>query len=726
MLDQFLIAPLTEGLQTNVEPWLIPEKAFVQLNNAYVWRGRLRKRFGSTLILPASGATAGYEQLGSRLRIELGNTDGAGDISGTAPGAIFKIGQMFSIGTDLFTVVQTGTPGTMITNGAATTLTYNTTSGAYDIQGSTIATACFFYPAEPVMGFSNYENTAINDEPTFAFDTQFAYTYSGAAWARLGTGVWTGTNSQFFWTENYRGATSDATLLFVTNNDSTDNIRYWDGAAWNTFAPAYTSTATDTIEGCRVILSFKNRLIFFNTYESIGGAATINYPNRIRYSQDGSPVQADAWYEGTSTPGKGGYEDAATKEAIISARLLRDRVIVFFERSTWELVYTGNKIRPFVFQRINSELGAESTFSTVLFDKVLLGVGNVGIQACNGANVERIDDKIPNKVFEVHNGNEGIERVAGIRDYPSEMVYWTFPDAGAVEPIYPTKVLTYNYRNKTWSLNDDSITSFGYIQNTGDLTWAALTMTWAEWTDPWQSATYQSEYRKIVAGNQEGFTFLIEPDLPKNSSSIQITNLVDGGAGDITVTAVDHNMKLNDFINIENVQGATGIDGIYKIVSITSASEFVVNEPGFGAAYTGGGTIARVSKIDIKTKQYNFYQKSGKNLFVPKVAFYVDRTSSGQISVDFFPSASDRSLVNDGSDSGSLLGTSILETSPYVSVNIEQFQDRFWHVLYPQAEGETIQMRFYLNDTQMLDEDISLSDFQLNAMSIYARQVHRY
>ena len=47
MADRFFIAPYDQnsGLQTNVKPWLIPDEAFSELNNAYVFRGRVRKRF---------------------------------------------------------------------------------------------------------------------------------------------------------------------------------------------------------------------------------------------------------------------------------------------------------------------------------------------------------------------------------------------------------------------------------------------------------------------------------------------------------------------------------------------------------------------------------------------------------------------------------------------------------------------------------------------------------
>ena len=52
----------------------------------------------------------------------------------------------------------------------------------------------------------------------------------------------------------------------------------------------------------------------------------------------------------------GGYIDASTEEQIVSAEFIKDRLIVYFERSTWELAYTGNEVLPFVWQKINTEL----------------------------------------------------------------------------------------------------------------------------------------------------------------------------------------------------------------------------------------------------------------------------------------------------------------------------------------------------------------------------------
>ena len=146
------------------------------------------------------------EPLFSRFRINLGNTDGSGNFSGTVPGVVFKVGQMFSVGDEIFTVSVTGTPGVMLTTGASTVHTYDTTSGAVVINGAAITTAVYFYPGEPVMGLTVYQNGPINDQPSYGFDTQFAYKFTGGSWQRSGTVLLTGTNLNFVETLNYRGA----------------------------------------------------------------------------------------------------------------------------------------------------------------------------------------------------------------------------------------------------------------------------------------------------------------------------------------------------------------------------------------------------------------------------------------------------------------------------------------------------------------------------------------
>jgi len=721
-----MIAPLNSGLDNDKRPWMIADDAFEQLSNAYVFRGRVKKRVGSKLLNEDPNL--------SRLRINVATTAAVtGNLVATImPGIYWAIGQQFSVEGTVFTVYQAN--GATYTTGAATA-TYNTASGSLVITGNNEnpSTVIYFYPNSPVMGLISYETNAVNDEPTYAFDTQFAYQYING-WERLGTAIWAGTDSQFFWGATYRGPLNSDKYLFITNFNAPDPIKYWDSAAWNDFIPLL--DAVTTLVTGRIILPFKNRLIVLNTIEN-DGVADFSYPNRCRFSWNGSPVDVAAWR--ADIPGKGDWLDAPIVEAIITAEFLRDRLIVYFERSTWELVYTGNEIAPFRWQQINTELGAESTFSIVPFDRHVLGVGDVGIHQCNGINVQRIDNKIPDKVFQFSNIDDGRERIYGIRDYYTELVYWSYPEGEREFGIYPNKILVYNYNNNAWAINDDTITAFGYFQPANSATWENSFETWESSSGTWDGGQLDTKFRSIIAGNQQGYTFILNRDQATNAKALQITNLT-YSINVITVTSINHNLSNglssinsvnNDYVSFSNVLGITGLEGrIFDVAAIIDANRFAIVyrkdplDPGspvnISGTYIGGGILARVTPIDIYTKQYNFYVDKGRNAYVAKVDFLVDKTVSGELTVDSFVSASNESLVNFGITSGALLGTGALETSPYPLVPLEATQARIWHPVYMQSEGECIQLRLYLTPNQAMNTSISSSDFELHAMTFIA------
>jgi hypothetical protein len=737
-MDRFFIAPYdtNSGLQTDVKPWLIPDEAFSEMNNAYVFRGRVRKRFGSRWL--------GDSQLLSRFRMSVGTL--AAPVSPVPTGS-GSIGQMFSIANVVFTVNALGTPANLlIANGSATTATFNTTSGAFvfagvlDSTGVAVPTntAIFFYPSLPVMGLLTYDTNATNNEPVIGFDTQYAYLYT-VGWDRItgettgGASTWTGDDSQFFWATTWSGANAADKIFFVTNfNENEPNfMRQYDGTNWDNFSPLITST--DSLFSARLLVVFKNRLVALNTWEGTA-APGINYQNRARYSQVGSPLDANAWRQ--DIPGRGNAIDAATTEAIITCEFIKDRLIVYFERSTWELVYTGNQIYPFTWQQINTELGVESTFSVIPFDKVAIGVGNVGIHACNGTNVDRIDNKIPDSVFAIHNADAGVERVYGIRDYYTETIYWAFPGTDSDSDMpYPTRVLIYNYKTGTWSFNDDSITAFGYFQPSVGITWNSTTVGWDDAVS-WDSGPTQAQFRQVIAGNQEGYTFIIDADEPTNAPALQITDITIpmAGSNSIEVTAINHNLRYGDYIYLQDIVGTGNLNLLNNKIFRVNVSLFDQDHFTFlyddstpttpttiiSGTYQGNGVISRVSQISIRTKEYNFYAQTGRNASIYKVDFLVDSTANGQIEVDFYISTSLDSMVNDGMVTNAIMGTSTLDTFPYPTVPLENSSIRLWHPVYFQADGEYIQFQIALNDAQMMNTAVRIADFQLHALCIHA------
>lgn len=741
-IDRFFIAPYDKesGQQNDVKPWLIPDSAFEELTNAYVFRGRVRKRFGSRWM--------GGSSLQSRLRILIGTTLGPINLPGTA--SSLAIGQMFSVGSDVFTVYQLGAAALTLSSNPAATATINSVANPNTVTFTGLAggTDVYWYPGLPVMGLLGYENAEINDEFLIGFDTRYAYEYNNG-WQRLagevtpGAATWTGDNSQFFWGTTWSGANAFDRVFFVTNfNENEPNfMRTFFNSQWDNFRPLI--TASTYLNSARIIVVFKNRLVCFNTWEG-ATAPGDNYVNRARYSQIGSPLAADAWRQ--DIPGRGSAVDCPTLEAIVTVEFIKDRLIVFFERSTWEFVYTGNQIYPFTWQQINTELGAESTFSIVPFDKVAIGVGNVGIMACNGSNTERIDDKIPDTVFAIHNTDGGIFRVYGIRDYYVEMVYWTFPDSDTSEQFpYPSRVLIYNYKTGTWAFNEDSITVFGYFQPVEGITWDSDVVGWDD-SVSWDSGAAQAKFRQVIAGNQEGYTFICDADEPTNAAVLQITNITSTPVTQLTI--IDHNLRDEEYVYISGAVYSDASDGlnnqIFQVIAVIDKDNIEIGPVApFTGTYIGGGLIARVSNIVIRTKQYNFYADKGRNAYVSKIDFMVDNNSiidstdtivsGSQLQVNFFASTNVQNLLNYAQTSGTILGTGTLDAYAYESIPFERTASRLWHPVYFQVEGEVVQFELTMNNEQMttvipiVDGGITsysgpaLVDFQMHAIVIFAQ-----
>lgn len=780
-LDRFLIAPLEVGLQTDVKPWLLPDSAYRQLNNAYIWRGRIRKRFGSRYMVPQTTAPSGFEQYPSRLSAILPVTSGTGLATGTLatdltdPSFTVKIalGQQFSIGTQVFTIISNAAGAQPLlsidtaTNLPSGTATCNFATGVYSIQTNPVlmATGVRFYPGLPVMGLPTWQTNTINNEPTIAFDTKYAYQFTATGWERLaletaaGDSVWNGSDSQFFWAYTYQGPNLSDSYLFVTNfNNAEPNfMRYLDTSfTWNSFAPIYATPDGTTIDGqitsARIIVGFHDHLVLLNTWENDTVLGVNNFKNRARYCAIGTPldtlnaVVANSylpWVDNKNSPyfrGGGYIDNLQTQQQIVSAEFIKDRLLVYYERETWELVYTGNQQIPFVWQQINTEFGSQSTFSVIPFDTRVLAISQNGITECSGANVNRIDEKIPNEVFKIRNKNEGVLRVCGIRDYKFEMVYWSMPldfiagvtpSGSVVSNVYPNQVLTYNYKTGSWAYNTDSFTAFGYFPQSVGATWGNTTDQWQYMTATWSDGSLQPNFRQTIAGNQQGFVVVLDGDFTRNAGALSVTN-ASILADIVTLVIPNHNLTDTDFftqedeyVYLENFTGTGSwplLNGIVTpIIDIIDKDTIRVKAFPFsgipGEQYNGNGTAARVSNINILTKEWNPYNKQGQNVFIQKINFLVERTDSGAITVDYYPSTSTYSILQQ-SVPGQLMSSGVLQTSPYDPVYYpsEQVQTRLWHVQYLAVDGTSIQLRMYMTDNQMVNPNMSLADFQLHAI----------
>ena len=409
--------------------------------------------------------------------------------------------------------------------------------------------------------------------------------------------------------------------------------------------------------------------------------------------------------------------DIMTKEPIVAATLLHDRLTAYCANSAWELVYTDNDVLPFKWININAELGAQSTFSVVNLDRNILGISATGVHSCDGIHVRRIDQDIPDEVTKILSSTEGSTRTYAIRDFQQEMAYWSIvmePSMWLDTQVYPNKILAYNYINNSWGYFDDTITAFGYFEQRLSRTWANMQQDWQSCDFTWNSGSTQQYPKFIVAGNHQGWTFIVNPHFSRNSMSLQITDI---NVTTRQITCMNHNLPYNSFVFFE--LGTFRV--ILNVQVIDKDTLQIVDGAIPGTPYVGGGTLTRVSQISIKTKPFNFYMKQSRNATIHQVDFLVDNNPGGELLVECKPSYSQLDLVDSASANGSLLGTSNLSLEAYIDIPMESLQDYFWHPLYFNAEGNSVQFWLYSTKSQMLDQNKAFAGFQLHAMMIYTR-----
>lgn len=207
------------GLETDMEPWLIPDTAYASLQDAYIWRKRILRRKGNRFL----GRLVEQNRFFDPLAVS-----GAA-VSYTNPTALPVPVRPSSVLVTINTLTFTDNgSGVMLNNSSASagSIDYNTgiltvTFGAIGAGPYNVFIESDFYPIRPAMGITTQEIAVVNSKNTFAFDTVKSNVWNSS------TGYfddnsfysiseepirWTGTDTNFFAGRNYQDA------LFVTNN----------------------------------------------------------------------------------------------------------------------------------------------------------------------------------------------------------------------------------------------------------------------------------------------------------------------------------------------------------------------------------------------------------------------------------------------------------------------------------------------------------------------------
>jgi len=556
---------------------------------------------------------------------------------------------------------------------------------------------------------------------------------------------------------NTTGKTINNSGIFLTltsNGGGTstgDGIKWYDGDptvsanfGWVNFSPPLNAFNASTnpnpfyLVGADIITPFKNRLIFSGVYlTNTSIFPTIQYyPNRIVYSQVGTPYYANplpfviqtqapdptAWYQ--NQVAKGGFLTAPYDQYIVTVSENEDVLIYALETKQLRLIYTFDDTLPFIFQTINSEFGAQNTFSSVILDTGVLGMATNGFTMTTQTSCQRIDLLILDQVFDVSIANNNSSRVTAIRDYRNEWVYFTYCPGDRPQNVFNSKTLLYNYRDNNWATFDENFTHYGTFRRTTFRTWAnigTIYPTWADWTDPWNFAGDAAFFPNIVGGNQHGFVLI--KGLGTEEANSQYITAVSG----FTITSPNHCLNTGDFIQINGVIGVTGLNGnIFKITP-TDANNFTIvpsptNPVVIVGTYLGGGTYIRYSNPDVQTKQFPVRWQDGRQVRFGLERFLLETTATGQITVNIYSSQNSDLASNDPSINPYLIYQNVVLTSPEPSLYSSAIppyqagQDQIWHRQSNSFNGDTIQLGFTLSDAQMYDSTINTQEIKMYAI----------
>lgn len=581
------------------------------------------------------------------------------------------------------------------------------------------------------------------------------------------------------------GAGGFCQYLTAMSDETKDCLRWYDGDptngsattpvlqppyGWVNFQPPLSLSSASIgdlpgaqyyLVGARLIIEFKDRLLFLGPVVKTSGSAAdpIYLQDTILYSLNGTPYYTASFAYSTVNPtasvlstatyhqllvpdnqtsfvpafmtdvtGFGGFIQLGYAEPIVSVRTNEDVLILGLASRQGRIIYTGNDLVPFTFYLINSEYGTESAFSAVNFDRGVISFGPRGIIITSQEQAVRIDLPIPDEIFQIDLTNFGPQRISAERDFINEWIYFSFQSNERGSTNFPNQTLIYNYRDETWAIFYESYTSYGIIRKSTGNTWAtigSIFSTWEEWNEPWNSGSTTLLQPTVMAGNQQGYV-LVRDEGTGEGNSLFIQGVSSG-----VITSPDHGLETGDFIVISGALGTVGDEVNNNIFSVTTLTEdtFRLNPPiSSGTTYLGNGSIKRMYKPFIQTKQFPMAWGLSRKTRLGPQQYLLTRTAQGQVTLVIYLSENTSSPFSDSGaynlgpivpgndvDNSSLIYSTVLYTCPESTnlgltspnINLQQVtgsqQQQIWHRVNTSLIGDTVQLCITLSDEQMRD-----------------------
>jgi len=372
----------------------------------------------------------------------------------------------------------------------------------------------------------------------------------------------------------------------------------------------------------------------------------------------------------------------------------------------------------------------------------MIDIGSLGICITSQQSAERIDLDIPDDVFDIQTLNNGFERINAIRDFFREWIYFSYPVQGnSTSNKYPAQTFLYNYRDNTWAIFYENFTAHGNYRASNYFTWATCPfLTWAQWNQPWNAGSSTAFFSSICAGNPQGFV-IIKGDTTGEAptGAISAIALATGlYAGNTQITSVNHCVNVGDYLYFLSAIGSTFLNGnIYKVIAVIDANNFVVDAVFVAGTYLGLGTFTRLSQPLIQTKQFPLYWEQGRQARIGVQKYLLDTTANSQITLNMYLSQDSNTVWNNSNivpsndvTNSTLLYSQVLYTCPEstnigltpANTNLQMptasTQAQIWHRINTSLIGDTVQLGFTLNDSQMRNLNNATAEITLHAIHL--------
>ena len=501
----------------------------------------------------------------------------------------------------------------------------------------------------------------------------------------------------------------------------TDPITFNYGKGWVNFMPPLSSSiysiadlpeAQYYLVGAKIILAFKDRLLFIGAVIQSSTGNPIYLQDTVIYSQNGTPYYTASFDSSTTgglpvattiyqpilvpvnqtaqptsfwgdQTGLGGWISAGFQSPINTASPNEDVIIMGFGNRQARFVFSGNDLIPFLFFVINSELGSGSTQSIINLDRGVLSVGTRGILMTSQIESTRIDLDIPNQIFEINLLNQGAERITAGRDFTNEWVYFTYnTNDGAqndIQVVYPNQTLQYNYREKTWAIFNETYTTYGRFRQSNGDTWATIGFTyptWSAWDEPWDASQTTADQPIVIGGNTQGF--VVRRGFGTSECPSLYIEEIDFYSS--IITSHNHCLNSGDYITISGVLGTIGsvLNGkVFSVQNVTNDT-FTLDPliPSSSYNYFGSGAITRMYIPFIASKAFPVSWGMSRKTRIGTQMYLLTTTPNSQVTLYIYLSQNYATLPGDnaynygpvlpstGSSNDSLVYTALLYTCP--------------------------------------------------------------